>query len=227
MLSLKPRLKTAAGMMIPGIPLVDIGTDHAYLPAFLIRENIVPSAIAGDIGEKPLQNARLTVEEYNLGDRITLTVSDGLKDISFSGDANISICGMGGTLIAEILEAAPEIKRKGIHLVLQPMTHSEDVRLWLAENSFEITEEKCVFDTGKIYCCMSADFCPENRTQFYEGFYYFGTLDNDSEENSAFISSQYKRIKTKLDALTAADKAPDDIEKLTRIVSYYKERYTK
>jgi tRNA A22 N-methylase len=133
---------------------------------------------------------------------------------------------MGGTLIVEILEAAPEIKRKGIHLVLQPMTHSEDVRLWLAENSFEITEEKCVFDTGKIYCCMSADFAG-SKTEHKTGYYYFGTLNDDSEENSAFISSQYKRIKTKLDALTAADKDPDDIEKLTRIVSYYKERYTK
>ncbi len=227
MLSLRPRLKTAADMMIPGIPLVDIGTDHAYLPAFLIGENIVPSAIAGDIGEKPLKNAELTVKEYKLEDKITLTVSDGLKNISFSGDANISICGMGGTLIAEILTAAPEIKRKGIHLVLQPMTHTEDVRMWLCENSFEITEEKCVFDAGKVYCCMSADFTGGKNAGHETGFYYFGKLNDDTEENSAFILSQYKRIKTKLDALSAANKDPDEIEKLKKIVTYYKERYTK
>ena len=161
MLSLSSRLSCAASMVRCRTNITDIGTDHAYLPAYLILSGKCDSALACDIGIMPLENAKKTVEKYSLHNKITLRVSDGLKEVSPDEADEITICGMGGNLISDILAAAPWIKRDGMHLILQPMTHSEDVRKFLYENGFVIDEEKFVIDNKKVYCCISAVYSGE------------------------------------------------------------------
>lgn len=221
------RLKKASEMVVGGIPLIDVGTDHAYLPVHLIKSGVVPYAYAGDIGEKPLKNAELAVTRYGLNEKIRLSVSDGLKGFNFRfpDKINITICGMGGTLIVKILsESREKVARDGVHLVLQPMTHSEDVRKWLCENGFSIVSEDCVRDCGRIYCCISADYTGE-IVSLDEGFFYFGTLTKNTEEQSAFISAQIGRVRKRLDAITEARLYPDEQKTLISICDYYESRY--
>ena len=144
MISLGPRLHCAASFVRCRTKITDIGTDHAYLPAYLVEQGIADCVLACDIGVMPLKNAENTVKSRSLEDRISLRISDGLKEVSPDEADEIIICGMGGTLMAEILEAAPWIKRRGMHLILQPMTHSEDVRKFLISNGFSVTEERFV-----------------------------------------------------------------------------------
>ena len=222
MQELRPRLKAAAGLVRGGMVVADIGTDHAYLPAWLLLNGVAPCVIACDIGELPLQNAAQTVRIYHLAGRIDLRVSDGLEKVRPEEYGEATICGMGGTLIAEILEKAdlPE----DAHLVLQPMTHVEDVRAWLCRNGFVVDREVCVRDAGRVYCCISADRTgtPVEATP---GFCYFGTLTGETEEERAFLKKTCARVKTRADALAAAGRYPEEQAMLRQALDYYETKY--
>lgn len=155
LITLSPRLATAAGYVLPGAPLADIGTDHAYLPAYLIQLGAIPRAIAADILPGPLEAARATVEAANLTDRIELRLGNGLRVLKPGEVTSASICGMGGPLIAEILAAGP---LEGIErLVLQPMGGEESLRRWLAANGWQLADEALVEDAGRIYVVLVAE----------------------------------------------------------------------
>lgn len=227
MLRLRPRLKKAAEMTVHGVPVIDVGTDHAYLPAYLVINGSVPWASAGDIGEKPLQNAAQTLTRYGIEDKVRLFVSDGLKGIDIPSETSITICGMGGTLISRILgDAKDKISRNGIRLILQPMTHSEDVREWLCGNGFGIIEEACVRDSGRVYCCIAAEYRGKGD-EYSHGFFRFGLIDGKTEEERSYINAQIKNVKTRYKAIAAAGVCSEEIPILEAIISYYESRYVK
>lgn len=220
MLNIGPRLTCAAEMVRRHRKTVDIGTDHAYIPAYLVLHGMSDNVLACDIGKMPLENAAKTLREYSLEDKIQLRISDGLKEVKPFEAEEIIICGMGGTLMSDILSSAGWIKKEGTHLVLQPMTHSEDVRRYLITNGFRITEEKCVVDTNRVYCCISADFDGEVR-EMPEGYLYFGYLPKNDEASRLYVQRQLHRVKTKLEALKKAGTSPDDVRVLTLVYDYY------
>ncbi len=220
MIKLGPRLFCAASMVRCRTNVVDIGTDHAYLPAFLVQQGIAERVLACDIGILPLKNAEKTVRTYSLSDKIELRVSDGLKEVSPDEADEIVICGMGGTLMASILESAPWIKREGMHLILQPMTHSEDVRLFLTQNGFFIEEERFMVDSGKVYCCISAVYDGQER-EISEGFCRFGYLPPRDEIHSQYVLKQLHRVDVKLEALKNRDEAQGEYNRLRAVREYY------
>ncbi len=220
MINLGPRLLCAASFVRCRTKIADIGTDHAYLPAYLVEQGIADSVLACDIGVMPLRNAKKTVNAHSLEDRIPLRISDGLKEVSPEEADEIIICGMGGTLMTEILGAAPWIKRDKMHLILQPMTHSEDVRKFLLLNGFSVTEEKFVVDAGKVYCCISADFDGKVR-EIDEGFCHFGFLPPKDEINALYVDRQLHRVDVKLAALKDREDSLAEYKNLLSIRNYY------
>lgn len=220
------RLLCAASMVRCRTKIVDIGTDHAYLPAYLVRKGLADSVLACDIGIMPLENARKTVEGYGLSDKISLRVSDGLKEVSPKEADEITVCGMGGTLMADILSQAPWIKREGMHLILQPMTHSEDVRYWLCKNGFKITEEKHIIDNNRVYCCISADF-NGSEEEICDGYCYFGALPVSTDAGLQFVEGRLSRLETKLNALKNSQDIKGEIPTLEKIREYYEKRMNK
>ncbi len=218
-----PRLKCVASLMRAHRKTVDIGTDHAYLPAYLVLTGKSDNVLACDIGKMPLENAAKTVKEYALDDNIKLRISDGLKEVSCDEAQEISICGMGGTLMAEILSAVSWIKKQDIHLVLQPMTHIEDVREFLDKNGFYIAEECFVSENSKDYCVISAFYDGEKPRQ-EEGFYYFGFLPVRTDVQKRLISARLERLDKKLTALVENNKDCAEIERLKSIRGYYEKR---
>ena len=222
MQELRPRLKTAAELVRGGKTVADIGTDHAYLPAWLLLNGVAPYVIACDVGELPLRNAAETVRIYHLTGRIELRLSDGLRSVSPEEYGEVTVCGMGGTLIAEILEKAalPE----DVRLVLQPMTHVEDVRAWLCRSGFAIEREVCVKDAGRVYCCMAAERGDEPLKDA-PGFWYFGTLTGATEEERFFLKKTRDRVKTRADALAAAGRCPEEQALLRQALDYYDTNY--
>ena len=101
------RLRLCAEFVRPGARAADIGTDHAYLPVWLCRHNICPSAIAADVNPEPLSRGRITVAQAGMEDKISLRLSDGLAQIAEDEVDDIIIAGMGGELIADIITACP------------------------------------------------------------------------------------------------------------------------
>lgn len=155
MSALSPRLAAAARWVLPGRPLADIGTDHAYLPAHLVRTGIIPFAIAGDLMPGPLEAARATLVSEALQDRVQLRLGSGLRILQPGEVATASLCGMGGPLIARLLSEGP---LEGIRrLVLQPMGGEQRLRSWLGENGWRLVGEELVEDAGRIYVVLAAE----------------------------------------------------------------------
>jgi len=131
--------------------VADIGTDHALLPVYLIREGIASRVIAGDLNEGPLEAACNNIREAGLADRIGVRRGDGL-DITWPGEVDTAvIAGMGGGTIRDILKLAGETAARLKRIVLQPMGDSGDLREWLAANGWRIEDEDLVREDGHIY----------------------------------------------------------------------------
>ena len=152
---LGPRLQAIADQVRHGVTLYDVGTDHAYLPVYLVETGTVPHAVASDVVEGPLSRAKATVAEAGLVGQVDTVLSDGLREVSLKAPCDVVIAGMGGDLIARILSDKPEIRNDEIRLILQPMTKPEHLRQYLSENGFLVTAER-VAEEGKLYeilCC--------------------------------------------------------------------------
>lgn len=175
MLELAPRLMMAAEMVRPGSAVADIGTDHAFLPSFLVMHGISPRAVACDVRTGPLANAQKTVEQYRLEGQIELRLSDGFDELSAQDADDFVMCGMGGTLMAQLLERADFLRDGSKRLILQPQSHSEDVRRLLVTSGFEIIEERACRDCGKVYNAMCVCYTGK-LTDASEAFYYVGLL---------------------------------------------------
>ena len=149
-LQLQPRLQLLAELIPQGSRLADVGTDHGYVPVYLIQRGLIDTAIASDIGAEPLQHAVNTATEYEV-EGIDFRLCPGLDAIAPEECDTILIAGMGGETIITILENASWTKRGEHLLILQPMTKVEMLRKWLADNGYTFTGERLVFDKDYLY----------------------------------------------------------------------------
>lgn len=226
MIKLDTRLSAVASLVREGAIAADIGTDHAYLLTYLIEKGICPGGIAADLRVGPLQNAKQTVIDAGLTDKIELVLSDGLENIKEGSCDDIVLAGMGGNLIAEILSKAPWIKSRKINIVAQPMTHSEVLRQFFIDNGFEITKEKTATDGKHYYCAMSAVYSGETNNERNISYIYTGKLfDNKDEITYKYIEKLLGTLKKKHNALTNAGRADD--ENLGEIIKEIEENMEK
>ena len=145
------RLETIADMVRNGRGLIDVGTDHGYLPVWLARRGYTGFLYASDINASPLASARKTAREALVEDRIEFLLCDGLDGCPPGKIDTIVIAGMGGDLICRILDRAEWCLNEAYTLILQPMTKAEVLRYWLVNNGFSLLEERIVRDGGKLY----------------------------------------------------------------------------
>lgn len=159
-IQLSERLRAAADMVSPGYRIADVGTDHGYLPIWLLLNEIVPSAIGMDINHSPLSRAKDNSIAAGVSGEMELRLSDGLSALK-PGEADvITICGMGGPLICRILAAGQDIAKSAKELILSPQSDIPAVRIFLRTNGYQITDENMVCDGGKYYVIMKAVPCP-------------------------------------------------------------------
>lgn len=183
LINLDARLKAAADYVRTGVKVADVGTDHAFLPVYLIQVGKATKAIGCDINNGPLENARQTISKYGLTEKIQLRLSDGLSDIkSFECD-DIIIAGMGGELIASIISNAPWVKSNNYRLILQPMTKPEYLRGFLCKNGFCIDDETAVVSNHRYYTVMSVFYSGKSNS-CDELFKHFGKLINKKDQCS-------------------------------------------
>ncbi len=167
MKELTVRLAAVAAMVRDGARVADIGTDHALLPVWLIKDGRCPFAVASDIGEGPAASARRTVAEAGLESAVSVRVGDGLASVTPHEVEDIVIAGMGGETIADILAHAPWTKDARYHFVLQPMSKSERLRTFLAENGYAVQREEIVAEGERLYTVFSVSFTGECKTLTY------------------------------------------------------------
>ncbi len=155
MMELSKRLKAIADM-VEEESAADIGTDHGYLPIYLVKEKGLKRVIACDVNKGPLKKADENISAYGVGEFIETRLSDGLEKVA-PGEADcITISGMGGMLIIKILEEGAQTVKSAKHLILQPQHDIPRVREYIMKNGFRIDKEDMLIDEGKFYTVISA-----------------------------------------------------------------------
>ncbi len=210
MIKLDARLSAVASLVRVGSRVADIGTDHAYLLTYLIEKGICPEGIAADLRKGPLENARQTVIDAGLSDKVELILSDGLENIKENSCDDIVLAGMGGNLIAEILSKAQWIKNENINIVAQPMTHAEVLRQFFLDNGFEITKEKTAADGKRFYCIILAKYTGEKKKHDISYIYTGQLFENNDEITYKYIDKMLTTLRKKLSALVCAGKPDKD-----------------
>ena len=219
-IKLDDRLSAVASLVRNGKRVADIGTDHGYLVAYLVENGICPCGIAADLRKGPLDNARQTVIEQGLSEKIELILSDGLTNIPSDACDDIVIAGMGGNLIAEILEKAPWVKNENINIVAQPMTHAEVLRQWFVDNGFTITKEKTATDGKRYYCIISANYTA-TITEHKHSYIYTGEIKAETDTDIKYLKKILTALTKKFDALMSANK--EDTDNLKEVIDDIKE----
>jgi len=155
-MKLTPRLLAIANKVDKGNIVADIGTDHGFIPIYLIENNLSPKVIAADINEGPLDNAKRQIMQKGYNDRIETRLGNGL-DILTPGEVDtVIIAGMGGLLIRDILMESLHITQAVKQFILQPMVAQAELREWLVHHGFEIVDEQLVKEGHKFYEIITA-----------------------------------------------------------------------
>ena len=146
------RLELVASFVPQGSILLDVGSDHAYLPIELVEKGQIERAIAGEVVEGPYQSAVKNVEAHGLKEKIQVRLANGLAAFEEEDQVTvITIAGMGGRLIATILEEGLDKLSNIQRLILQPNNREDDLRIWLQEHGFRIVAESILEEAGKFY----------------------------------------------------------------------------
>jgi len=188
------RLLACAELCNPG-RAADIGTDHGYLPIYLIESGICESCIACDINEKPLLSARENIRAAGLEGRIETILSDGLDSVEPEGITNVIIAGMGGELIRDIISRAEWLRNSRTALILQPMTKWDVLRRYLYESGFEVTKELPCRAGRFVYSVLRAEYTgrqPEHECDLC--YLYGGMVSPETEDGRAYLLRQAERL---------------------------------
>lgn len=151
MIKLTPRLQCVADMTPKTVCVADIGTDHAYLPIYLVLNKKAEKAVACDIRKGPLESATANIKNYGLCDKIRTVLCDGLAGLDDGEVQAAVIAGMGGELVASIINARPDAADE---YILQPMSKISALREILQQNRFKIEEESLALEGEKLYTVM-------------------------------------------------------------------------
>ncbi len=227
-LTLQPRLQMLADLIPPGSVVADVGTDHGYLPAWLLQQGRIPRAIASDINDRPLEHARQTAAEYGVSDLITFRLCAGLDAYAPDEVDAIVIAGMGGETISAILGAAPWTLHTGLHLLLQPMTKVEFLRKWLTDKGYTFTGEHLVFDKDFLYPIISVTGGEPRKLTDEET--YAGVLLESDPLYGLYLDQQMKRLRIRIGGLIrsgneAAEEEIRCLEKLFGALNARKEMW--
>lgn len=152
------RLDVLLSILPRGCRLADIGCDHAYIPISAVKQGKAVFAYASDVRKGPLSRAAKNVAEAGLSDKIVLNLTDGLDGAEEYRPDTVVIAGMGGELIADIIDRAPFVKTDKITLILQPMTCPDELRKYLLSAGFEIERERLAYEDRHIYQIIVCHF---------------------------------------------------------------------
>lgn len=156
-IKLSNRLLAVARQIPAGMTVADIGTDHGYLPVYLVVNDIAPRVIAADRSRRPLDSARQLISLLSLANQIDVRLGDGLGVLQPGEAEVICLAGMGGMAIREIIAAGLPQAEAAKRLVLQPQRNVPAVRRFLAEKGFKIVAEDLAEDDGFYYEIMAAE----------------------------------------------------------------------
>lgn len=223
---LSKRLQAVAAMVSKGMTLADVGTDHGYVPIYLVEAGVCPSAVASDINAGPVERARANVAANGLSERIQVRQGDGLHSLRAGETDAVLIAGMGGPLMLRILREGAEQAKAAKELILSPHSEWRAVREGLAEDGYTITDECMIEDEGKFYQIIKAVYRPvhenaQREAPASEASLCYGAVLLERRDPVLYRylrqeREKLRRIRTHLEAQTpsgAVSRSLEEIEK--------------
>ncbi|NUT81382.1 tRNA (adenine(22)-N(1))-methyltransferase [Pseudomonas brassicacearum] len=203
--TLSMRLERVAAHMPAGARLADIGSDHAYLPVALLRRGAIAMAVAGEVALTPFRAAERTVGENGLEQQISVRLANGLAAIEpEDGITAISLCGMGGETIRDILDSGKARLSGQERLILQPNGGEQPLRQWLMENDYRILCEEVLRENRFYYEIIVAERA--GPVTYTAEELYFGPLQLQAR-TSVFLAKWQRLLRQKQKTLTSFAKA--------------------
>lgn len=227
---LSKRLAAVAAYVPKNSRLADVGSDHAYLPLFLVEKGHIDFAVAGEVVQGPYQSALANVTQASKQEQIQVRLANGLAAINSSDQIDtITIAGMGGRLIADILSAGMDKLANVQHLILQPNNREDELRIWLEENGFQIVAEEMVVENQKFYEILvveqgqmtlnqlekrfgpylmqekSADFIAKWQNEARKLSQSLEKVPSDHQDDITLLREKIKAIKEVLDVSSSSD----------------------
>lgn len=190
-MQLSKRLYAVASMVTPGNIVVDVGTDHGYIPIYLVGKNIISRAIAMDINKGPLKRAEQHIREFHMENYIETRLSDGVTSLKKEEGDTLIIAGMGGGLVIKILKEGKKALSSIKEFILQPQSEIQSVRKFLQKEGYLIVEENIVLEEGKYYPIIKAVKGRMNYNK--EIFFKYGKLLLESKNSvlEEFLNKEY------------------------------------
>ena len=186
-MELSKRLQAVADLVTEGASVADIGTDHGYIPIYLIEHHIAEKVIALDINRGPLERARMHIVGHGLKEKIETRLSDGLEKLSANEADIITICGMGGRLIADIVTKGMNVITRNTTLIVSPQSEVGDFRHFLVSQRLVVDDEKMLKEDGKYYFIIKCRKSDENvYSEYSETQYQYGWKLLESKDKTLY-----------------------------------------
>ncbi len=209
-MELSKRLQKVADLVTEGASVADIGTDHAYIPIYLIKNHKVDRAIAMDVNKGPLERAKEHILAEGLEGKIDTRLSDGMEALDPYEVDEIITAGMGGALVIKILTDYPQVTESLKCGILQPQSEIHKVRRFLNHQGYKILAEDFVEEDGKYYPMMKVDFRAHASEAYTRCQYFYGKrlleekhpvlrqyLDRDKKIKEGILSKLNQKMKEK------------------------------
>ena len=210
LIQLSPRLQAVAECVPPGARFVDVGTDHAYLPAYLLQRGVIARAVVSDLRKGPLDRARETARRCGLSEVISFRLCNGLAGIAPDEAQVVAIAGMGGETIIDILAAAPWIRTGEHRLLLQPISTLPELRAWLQSHGYAIRRELLRQEGHTIYTIL--DVTPGEMPPLTPAECWAGRQETGRGDplRPALLEQLRRRVERALTGIAHSDK-PEDV----------------
>ncbi|WP_363321700.1 class I SAM-dependent methyltransferase [Pseudomonas sp. 21LCFQ02] len=203
--TLSMRLERVATHVPAGARFIDIGSDHGYLPVALVQRGVIASAVAGEVALTPFHAATRTVREYGLQAQISVRLADGLAAIeAHDAITAISLCGMGGETIRDILQAGRARLSGAERLIMQPNGGERELRQWLMDNGYCILAEEALRENRFDYEIIVAE--RSGPVSYSAEQLYFGPVQLQVR-SPAFLNKWQRVLRQKQQTLKGFAKA--------------------
>ncbi|MCF5548409.1 tRNA (adenine(22)-N(1))-methyltransferase [Pseudomonas salomonii] len=203
--TLSMRLERVAANVPVGVHLADIGSDHAYLPVALMRRGVITAAVAGEVATTPFHAAQRTVRDNGLEQHISVRLADGLAAIEAGdGITAISVCGMGGETIRDILDTGKLHLSGQERLILQPNGGEQPLRQWLMDNGYCILCEELLRENRFYYEIIVAERA--GPVVYTDEQLYFGPLQMQAR-SPEFLAKWQRMLRQKHKTLASFEQA--------------------
>ncbi|MBU3114669.1 tRNA (adenine(22)-N(1))-methyltransferase [Clostridium lacusfryxellense] len=169
-MDISERLKLIASMIEECDTIVDVGTDHGYVPIYLVKRGLIKKAIASDINKGPVEKAKNNIELNKVSRQISCRLGSGLSTVK-KGEVEVAvIAGMGGNLIRDIMESDLDVVKELDYMILQPVQNAEVLREYLYNTGYDILNEEICNDDGRFYEIIKVKY--NNKPVVIDSIYY-------------------------------------------------------